>query len=285
MGTIAELQVAHADERVAEDAIDAALAELLQVERTMTRFRADSDIGRANLGAAREGIAISAETALVIEAALRWASASDGRFDPALGSASELWDVLHRHEPPAAGQVARLASRGFWRKVDLSREGGGARIRFEDREVHLDLGGIAKGYGIDQATTALRRRGIAHALVTVGGDLFALGHAPDGAPWQVGIRDPHHLDRLAGRLAVADRAVTTSGDYERFFTWHGRRYHHLMDPETAAPRRTLMRSVTVLGGDCMNADAAATAVFGLAPHAAERVARRLLAGADVIPLT
>ena len=285
MGTIAELQVAHADERVAEDAIDAALAELLRVERTMTRFRGDSDIGRANLGAAREGIAISAETALVVEAALRWASASDGRFDPALGSASELWDVLHRHEPPAAGQVARLASRGFWRKVDLSREGGGARIRFEDREVHLDLGGIAKGYGIDQATTALRRRGIAHALVTVGGDLFALGHAPDGAPWQVGIRDPHQLDRLAGRLAVADRAVTTSGDYERFFTWHGLRYHHLMDPETAAPRRTPMRSVTVVGGDCMNADAAATAVFGLAPDAAQRVARRLLAGADVIPLT
>ena len=141
------------------------------------------------------------------------------------------------------------------------------------------------GVSIDQATTALRRRGIAHALVTVGGDLFALGHAPDGAPWQVGIRDPHQLDRLAGRLAVADRAVTTSGDYERFFTWHGIRYHHLMDPETAAPRRTPMRSVTVVGGDCMNADAAATAVFGLAPDAARRVARRLLAGADVIPLT
>lgn len=285
MGTIAELQVAHADERVAEDAIDAALAELLWVERTMTRFRGDSDIGRANLGAAREGIEISAQTALVIEAALRWSSASDGSFDPALGSASELWDVLHRQAPPPAGQVARLASRGFWRKVDLSRDGGRARVRFDDRDLHLDLGGIAKGYGIDRATAALRRKGISHALVTVGGDLFALGHAPDGAPWQVGIRDPHQLDRLAGRLAVADRAVTTSGDYERFFTWHGLRYHHLIDPRTAAPRRTPVHSVTVTGGDCMNADAAATAVFGMAPHDAERVARRLLPGADVIPLT
>lgn len=251
----------------------------------MTRFRPDSDIGRANLGAGREGIEISAETALVIEAALHWSSVSDGNFDPALGSASELWDVLHRHQPPPLGAVQRLASRGFWRKVDIARQGGRAVVRFDDRDLHLDLGGIAKGYGIDRAVAALRTKGIIHAIVTVGGDLYALGHAPDGAPWEVGIRDPHHLDRLAGRLAVADRAVTTSGDYERFFNWRGVRYHHLLDPRTAAPRRTPVRSVTVLGGNCMNADAAATAVFGMATDAARRVVRRVLGDGDVIPLT
>jgi len=284
MGTIAEVQVAHRNERLAEDAVDAALAELQWVERTMTRFRPDSDIGRANLGAGAEGIVISAETALVIQAALHWSSVSDGNFDPALGSASELWDVLHRHQPPPAGAVARLASRGFWRKVDLGRRGDGAVVRFDDRDLHLDLGGIAKGYGIDRAVAALRSRGIAHAIVTVGGDLYALGHAPDGAPWQVGIRDPHDRDRLAGRLAVADRAVTTSGDYERYFDWRGFRYHHLLDPRTAAPRRTPVHSVTVLGSNCMNADAAATAVFGMATDAARRVARRVLTDAEVIPL-
>jgi len=84
---------------------------------------------------------------------------------------------------------------------------------------------------------------------------------------------------------VADRAVTTSGDYERFFMWRGARYHHLIDPDSAAPRRTPIRSVTVLGDNCMNADAAATAVFGLATIDAQRVARRVLADADVIPLT
>lgn len=285
MGTIAELQVAHADERVAEDAIDAAIAELLRVERTMTRFRADSEIGRANLGAAREGIEVSLETALVIETALRWSSVSDGAFDPALGSASELWDVLHRHEPPPVGAVERLASRGFWRKVDIAHADGRARVRFDEPDLHLDLGGIAKGYGIDRAVAALRARGIRRAIVTVGGDLYALGNAPDGAPWQVGIRDPRDLSRLAGRLDVSDRAVTTSGDYERFFSCRGVRYHHLIDPRTAAPRRTPVHSVTVVGSDCMNADAAATAVFGMAPDAARRVARRLLGDADVIPLT
>jgi thiamine biosynthesis lipoprotein len=84
---------------------------------------------------------------------------------------------------------------------------------------------------------------------------------------------------------VTDRAVTTSGDYERFFTWHGVRYHHLIDPRTAAPRRTPMRSVTVQGSNCMNADAAGTAVFGMEAESARRVARRVLVDADVIPLT
>jgi thiamine biosynthesis lipoprotein len=285
MGTLATIQVAHPDERLAEQAIDAALAELRWVDRTMTNYRSDSDIGRVNLGAGRDGIEVSAETALVIEAALRWASVSDGSFDPALGSASSLWDVLHRHEPPPEGEVRRLASRGFWRKVDFSRRGRGAVVRFNDPDVRLDLGGIAKGYGIDRSITALRDKGIAHAIVTVGGDLYALGPAPDGEPWQVGIRDPHNLDQLAGKLAVADRAVTTSGDYERFFSWHGVRYHHLIDPSTAAPRRTSVHSVTVLGSNAMNSDAAGTAVFGMQPDAARQVVRRVLSDAEVIPLT
>lgn len=118
MGTIAEIQVAHANERFAEDAIDAAIAELRWVERTMTRFRADSDIGLANLGAGRDGVRVTHETAFVIAAALRASSASDGRFDPAVGKASELWDVLNRHDPPPADRVNRLAARGFWRKVE-----------------------------------------------------------------------------------------------------------------------------------------------------------------------
>ena len=105
MGTVAEVQVAHADVRVAEDAIDAAIGELQWVERTMTRYTATSDVGRANRGAWHEAVTVSPETALVVSRALDWASASDGRFDPAVGEVSELWDVLNRHEPPEARRV------------------------------------------------------------------------------------------------------------------------------------------------------------------------------------
>jgi thiamine biosynthesis lipoprotein len=158
-------------------------------------------------------------------------------------------------------------------------------VRFRDPEIHLDLGGIAKGYGIDRAIAALRAFGIAHAIVTVGGDLYAMGHAPTGRPWRVGIRSPHDPRALTATLEVSDRAVATSGDYERFFQWRGTRYHHLLDPETAAPRRTPLHSATVLGERAMDADAAATAVFGMPRETAVRTARRLLADAEVIPLT
>lgn len=284
MGTIAEVQVAHADEHVAQHSIDAAIDALLRVERVMTRFHADSDIGRANLGAARDAVAITPATATVIAAALRWSSVSDGRFDPALGSASELWDVLNRHEPPPNGKVHRLASRGFWRKVDVGQYRGAPAVRFEDPDVHLDLGGIAKGYGIDRAVAALRDRRIEHAIVTVGGDLYALGSSPDGGPWRVGIRSPHDRNALAATLEVSDRAVTTSGDYERFFRWRGHTYHHLIDPDTGAPRITPLHSATVLGADCMNADAAATAAFGLPHERAVAIVRRVIERAEVIPL-
>ena len=285
MGTIAEVQVAHKDERFAEDAIDAAIAELQWVERTMTRFRSDSDIGRANLGAGRDGVRVTAETAVVIAAALRAASASDGRFDPAVGAVSELWDVLNRHEPPADDRVQRLAARGFWRKVDVAVSAGAPRVRFDDPDLHLDLGAIAKGYGVDRATGVLRARGVRHAIVTVGGDLFALGQSPEGEPWTVGIRSPHDRHELAATLRVSDRAVATSGDYERFFRWRGMRYHHLIDPATAAPRRTPFHSATVLASRCIDADAASTAVFGLSRDAALVIARRIDASAEAIPLT
>jgi len=285
MGTIAEVQVVHNDERFAEDAIDAAIAELQWVERIMTRFRSDSDIGRANLGAGRDGVPVTPETAIVIAAALRAASASDGRFDPAVGAVSELWDVLNRHEPPADDRVQRLAARGFWRKVDVAVSATAPRVRFDDPDLHLDLGAIAKGYGVDRATGVLRSRGVQHAIVTVGGDLFALGQSPEGEPWTVGIRSPHDRHELAATLRVSDRAVATSGDYERFFRWRGMRYHHLMDPATAAPRRTPFHSATVLASRCIDADAASTAVFGLPRDAALVIARRLDASAEVIPLT
>ena len=285
MGTIAEIQIAHRDNRFAEDAIDAAIAEVQRIESMMTRFKRESDIGRANLQAAHDGVRVSPETAVVIAAALHASSISDGRFDPAVGEVSELWDVLNRHEPPPAERFERLAARGFWRKVDLTIRPEAAMVRLNDRDLHIDLGAIAKGYGIDRATDVLRARGIKHAIVTVGGDLVALGDSPAGEPWTVGVRSPHDLDTLAATLRVSDRAVATSGDYERFFRWRGMRFHHLMDPETAAPRKTAFHSSTVLARSTMDADAASTAVFGLPHDPALVIAQRFDPDAEVIPLT
>ena len=276
MGTIADIGVVHRDERYAQRAIDAAMAELRAVDRTMTRFSPRSEVGRANREAALRPVPVSAATAEVVTAALLWADASGGSFDPALGKAVELWDVGHRSSPPAASEVRRVAGAALHRGVEVGERHGEPVIVFRDRAISLDLGGIAKGYGVDRAVAALREWGIASALVNVGGDLYALGTSADGDPWEVGVRDPDDATRLAARFRITDRAIAPSGDYEQYFEHGGRRYHHLLDPRTGEPRRTGVRSVTVAADRCMTADAAGTAVFG----EPERAARGIIARVD-----
>ncbi|MCK6459396.1 MAG: FAD:protein FMN transferase [Planctomycetes bacterium] len=271
MGTIAEVAVVDDDAAAAQAAIDAAFAELRAVDAAMSRFSAGSDVGRLNREGARGPVAVSPETAHVLEEALRWARATDGRFDPCLGLAIELWDVNRRHEPPPAGAVRRLAGRHLYRALDVDTWRGAHVARFTDADVAVDLGGIAKGHAVDRAVAALRARGIGRAFVNAGGDLYAMGASEDNDPWQVGIQsaaDPSRIERV---IAVEDAAVATSGDYLQCFRFGGRRYHHLLDPGSGEPWRTDGRSLTIVAGRCVDADAGATACFGAPdPDAAVR---------------
>lgn len=285
MATTAEFTIVHRDEAWAERAIDAAMAELARVERLMTRFQSTSDVGRANASAAVAPVAVSRETHLVIEEALRWASASEGAFDPGVGRVVELWDVANRHEPPAASQVRRLERRQFHRHIQLGIEKGAPVVFLTSPEVHLDLGGIACGFAVDLAIESLRRWGIRDALVNVSGDIFALGNSPDGSPWRIGIRSPDDARAVIAEVELTDRAIATSGDYEQFFMYRGTRYHHLMDPERAAPRLSPVHTVTVVADRCVDADAASTAVFGMEPAAARRLLSARSSGAWVVSQT
>jgi thiamine biosynthesis lipoprotein len=255
MGTLAEIAVVGRDP---QEAIDAAFSRLRLVDASMTRYSETSDVGRANRAALRERVTVSADTARVLEAALDWAQATDGLFDPCLGRAVELWDVSNRSAPPPGDAVSRFARRRLYASLDLD----GTSVVLRDEQAGIDLGGIAKGYGVDLAVRALREHGVESGLVNVGGDLYALGASEDGDPWKVGVRSASDPARIERTLRVTDEAVATSGDYERYFEHGGERYHHLLDPETGAPRRTRAHSVTVLAESCMDADAAATAAFG-----------------------
>lgn len=261
MGTIAEFAVADGDPARAHAAIDAAIRALQQVDASMSRFTPVSDVGRANLQAARVPTTIGAGTAAVLEASLRWADDSDGTFDPCLGRAIVLWDVGHRHEPPSKPEVTRVANRRLHRALELGSSAGRPAVIFHEEDVNIDLGGIAKGYGVDRAVAALREHGIEHALVGAGGDVYALGRSPSGDPWRVGIQSPDLPDALAGSLSLENQAVATSGDYQQFFDHGNRRYHHLLDPQTGEPGVTRRRSVSVVAETCMDADAGATLAF------------------------
>ena len=149
----------------------------------------------------------------------------------------------------------------------------GNQLRSSNSGVELDLGAYAKGYAVDIAIEALRKRGINNAIVNAGGNLRLIG-SKGKRPWRIGVRDPRGTGVIASLETHGDEAVLTSGDYERYFDYQGQRYHHLIDPRSAAPARGAL-SVTVVANNGMLADAASTALFIAGPEQWRETARAL----------
>jgi len=145
--------------------------------------------------------------------------------------------------------------------VTLKSNPAKKNIYFNQKYVQIDLGGIAKGYAVDRAITLLSDRGITSAIVTAGGDSRILGDKR-GRPWMVGIRDPRNKQELVAALPMTDAAISTSGDYERYFESDGIRYHHIISPKTGESIRST-RSVTVIGTNTTTTDALSTSIFVL----------------------
>lgn len=281
MGTRATLLVHHASPATAEAAMDAAFAALDDVARRMTRYDAASEIGRLNAQRGRWW-PVSADTDMVLAAALTVARATDGCFDPCVERIVSAWG-FHTHTPPATlplplRPTGASTATGAYRGLASRPAEGGARLwRLPADNPGLDLGGIAKGHAIDRAVAALRRAGVTQALVNVGDDIHALGQAPDGGPWRIGVRHPRRPGALLTTLRLREQAVATSGDYMNFFERDGRRYSHLIDPRVGAPGEA-QQSTSVVADSAMLADALATAA-GAAPWPrAQALLRRVAPG-------
>lgn len=205
--------------------------------------------------------------------ARRLSLASDGLFDPAIGGLLALWgfqsDDPPARPPEAEALAAQLALHPSMAELDLQ----GNRLTTRNRAVQLDFGAFAKGYVAQLGGEHLQRLGIDNAIVAVAGDIRAVGRHGARA-WRVGIRHP----RAAGILAATElhdgESISTSGDYERYFTYDGRRYHHLLNPRTGMPADNAM-SVTVIAADGATADAAASALFIADNQEWPRIARAL----------
>ena len=237
-----------ADEAVLADAF----AQIEQYEALFSRTRADSDIVRLNQAGGMP-IEVDSLTAAVLTAACEWAERSDGAFDPTIGAVSALWD-FHGETAvlPDSDKLAEGLETVGWRGLHIE----GTRAWLENSAAMVDLGGIAKGYIAAQLAEFLRGRGVHAAMLDLGGDVYVLGDNR-----RVGIRNPHDSAQLAVTVSVSNQAVVSSGNYERGFVLDGRRYHHLLDPETGFPADTGLASVTIISSNPIAADALSTACF------------------------
>lgn len=260
MGTDVTVKVVVRDVAEAEGLVGAAFAAIQAVDRTMSTYRPDSELMRMNAGAYAAPVQVSPDLFTVLAASEAVSRLTGGAFDVTCGPAVDLWRSAGRTgRPPTDEERTQVLARMGYAKMHLDR--AERTVRFETAGMKVDLGGVAKGYAVDQAVAALRQRGATDALVEAGGDLMAIGTAPVGRPWRIGVQDPRAptAQDLVTTLAVRERAVVTSGNYRRFTEIAGTRYSHIIDPLTALPV-DLVPSVTVIARDATTADALATAI-------------------------
>lgn len=256
------LSVAAERETDANAALNAAFGEMERLEHFFSVYRPDSEISSVNAHAGRRPIAVGVETLALIQDGLGMTTLTEGGFHLALGPAITRWDVLDHPHVPSERELASIRPliHGGRVQVDAS-----AREVFLTRPgMRLDPGGIGKGVLTERAKQILQQHGMRGGLIVAAGDVIAFGRRPDGAPWRIGVRHPRREGELLASLDLTDTAISTSGDYERFFLRDGVRYHHILDPQTLTPSRA-SRSVTVISPDGGRADALATGAFVLGP--------------------
>lgn len=258
MGTSIQVELWSTDARAAADAIDAVMGEMHRIDAAMSPYKDDSELSRINRDAARTPVAVSAELYALIERSLEFSRFSGGAFDITYASAGHLYDYRKRVRPTEHELDAACAAIGY-RHLVLDPDA--QTVHFARAGVRIDLGGFAKGHAVDNAAAILASRGIRHAAVAAGGDSRLLGDRR-GRPWTLGVRDPRRTGEVVAMLPLEDVAVSTSGDYERYFDDGSERCHHLIDPRTGRSPQGV-RSVTVIAPDGLTAEALSKTVFVL----------------------
>ena len=252
---------------ICRDAIEAAFAEIGRVESLLTVFRPDSEISRINRAPKPGQLTVDPEVCRVVGQALRYARLTEGAFDPTVGAIDRLWGFGPdgpRSVPPDPKE-ARAALQGVgYRHVHI--EEGSSMLTFLEPGIELDLGGIGKGYAVDKAVESLTGHGIRQGWVSCGSTRYALGTPPDSEAWQIGIRHPLDPERIIQTIGIRDQAISTSGNYEQFFMFGGRRYGHIYDPRKGCPAAG-PAGVSVISRTATEADVLSTAAFVLGDRA------------------
>lgn len=272
MGTDLEVTLSLDDDKKAEEAFRAVLAEMQRVEGMMSEWREGTPVAEINANAGKRPVKVPEELFRVIQASQTVSSMTGGAFDITWASMKGVWDFgKGRERVPTAEEIKQRLPLIDYKKVILDEKA--VTVFLEKEGMMIGLGAIAKGYAVDRAMAILVSIGIKDAIVKAGGDMRVQGSV-SGKPWEIGIRHPREKDRLTAKLPLTNISISTSGDYERFFVKDGVHYHHIMDPRTGYPARR-SRSVTIIAPDTMTSDALSTAVFVMGPEAGLDLVKKL----------
>ncbi len=271
MGTRITVELWADDKDKAERAIDALLDEMRHIDDSMSTYKPTSEVSLVNSKAADGPMHISKELFDLLVTAKEYSVITDGAFDITYASVGYMYD-FPKHIHPNEAQIHKALPAVNYRHVLLDPKN--QTVQFSQKGVRIDLGGIAKGYSVDRGIDVLKSFGFTRAYVSAGGDSRIIGDR-FGKPWMVGIRDPRKGEgEVITRIPLVDAAISTSGDYERYFEEDGVRYHHIIDPHTGHSA-SKVRSATVIGPYATRTDGLSKTAFVLGPEKAMEIYNRL----------
>jgi thiamine biosynthesis lipoprotein len=271
MGTRITVELWADDKDKADRAIDAVLDEMRHIDDTMSTYKPTSEVSQVNAHAAAAAMPISKELFDLLTTAAQYSVITEGAFDITYASVGYMYD-FRKHIRPDEADISKALPAVNYRHVllDVKKQ----TVRFSQQGVRIDLGGIAKGYSVDRGIEVLQGLGYTRAYVSAGGDSRIIGDR-FGKPWMVGIRDPRKgAGEVITRIPLTDAAISTSGDYERFFEEDGVRYHHIIDPHTGHSA-SKVRSATVIGPYATRTDGLSKTAFVLGPEKAMEIYNRI----------
>jgi thiamine biosynthesis lipoprotein len=270
MGTRIYVEVWSDDAAKGDDAISAVMAEMTRIDELMSHYKPQSELSQINARAAQEPVKVDKELFDLIKRSVYFSQITEGAFDITYASVGHLYDFPNRVHPTEQQIKSALPAVNYH---NLLLDPEHLTVRFEHPGMRIDLGGIGKGYAVDRGIDILKARGIQHAVVTAGGDTRIIGDHM-GRPWVVGIRHPDDKNKVVTRIPLIDTAMSTSGDYERYFDEKGVRYHHIIDPRTGHSA-SKVRSATILGPTATETDGMSKTAFVLGPEKALEIINRM----------
>ena len=257
MGTRVSVELWHNNLQFAQQCSDKVFEEVHRIDALMSPYKPNSEISFINNNAAISTIEISKEMSTIVKRALFYSQLSEGAFDITFASVGYRYNYREKLQP-SDSFISNSLNAIDYHHIQLDKQ----KIYFDNTGVKIDLGGIAKGYAVDQALQIVADCGIVEAMISAGGDSRILGRKR-GKPWMIGIQHPRKKNDVALVLPLSDTAISTSGDYERYFIQEdGYRVHHIINPSTGRSADSSW-SATVIGPDAMTTDALSTTIFVL----------------------
>ncbi len=240
-----------------EEAVNEAVKEINRLDKLLSTGKETSEVGTINKTG--EGV-LSADGIALMTSSLELNKLTDGAFDISIYPVMKLWGFTNqKYKVPDDESLKATLSLVDASKINFDSETG--KVSFDTPQMAIDFGAIAKGYTSSRVADIFRKHGVRWGLINLGGNVQTVGTRPDGNDWNIAILDPDDEDALAGVISSHDKAIITSGGYERFFEENGKKYHHIIDPETGYPADGGLLSVTIVTDDGTLADGLSTSLF------------------------